>query len=120
MIWQEDLERIALLHFKYEMFVLLEDDFGMPGQALKTCKGPSGETTKEKEINLVAVRCNARSCPSRMGAQGAVGGGGRGNALARGRLGRARADWSRQCRASAHPKHHREEPWWESHTTKIR
>ena len=44
-IWQEDLERIALLHFKYETFVFLEDDFGMPGQALEIPKGSSGETT---------------------------------------------------------------------------
>lgn len=49
MIWQGDTERTALLHFKYEMFVLLEDDFGMPGQALKILKRPQVEKLQKKK-----------------------------------------------------------------------
>lgn len=49
MIWQEDLERTALLHFKYKMFVFLEDDFGMPGQASKILKAPVEKLQKEKK-----------------------------------------------------------------------
>lgn len=43
MIWQEDLERIALLHFKYETFVLLEDDFWDAGPGLKNTQRPQVE-----------------------------------------------------------------------------
>lgn len=32
---------------------------GCQGQALKIPKGPSGETKEEKEVNAVAVGCNA-------------------------------------------------------------
>lgn len=49
MIWQEDLERTALLHFKYKMFVFLEDDFGMPGQASKILKAPVEKLQKKKK-----------------------------------------------------------------------
>lgn len=43
MIWQEESERTALLHFKYEMFVLVEGDFRMLGRALKILKSPREE-----------------------------------------------------------------------------
>lgn len=108
MIWQEDLDRIALLHFKYKMFVFLEDDFGMPGQASKILKAPVEKLQKKKQINEVAVGCNARAAghaPTDQGCRGlSVEMGRRGNILARGRVGRAHADPSGQHRASAHTK----------------
>lgn len=55
MTWQEDLERIALLHVKYGIFV------GWKGEAragLKIPNRPKGETTEE-ETNVVAVDARA-------------------------------------------------------------
>lgn len=79
------------------------------GCQARILKGPSGETTKEKEINLVAVGCNARAAGHAPAEQGdrrlSVEVERRGNILARGRLGRAHADLSGQCRASTHLKH---------------